>query len=716
MNRSPLALALAVAVVFAFVAPLAPAGEKPFTIEDLYKLKGVADPQVSPDGRTIAYVVTTSDLAEVKRTSRIWAIDASGSNRRPLTSGEKRDSSPRWSPDGQSLAFVSNRSEKSQIWILPTAGGEAWQLTDLSTGASDPMWSPDGKTIAFVSDVDPALGDDDAAQKKRAERIEKGKMKAHVTDRLLFRHWDSWRDGVRTHIFVVDVATKRPRDLTPGDFDSPVYQLSGPLHYAFSPDGKELCFASNRDRDEAQSTNADLFIVPVEGGEPRSITKDNPAFDGNPLYSPDGKWIGFRRQMIPGYEADRFRLALYDRATGAVRSVSDGFDGWVDHFEWLSDSRRVAFTSDHRGDVPLFVLDVADRSVRTAANLGSIDSFSLSHDGAWAAVSRRTVGNPSEIHRVELDSGEAKRLTFENAAVESEVDIRPAERIEVAGANGKPVQVFIVKPHGFDPSKRYPLILNVHGGPQSQWADAFRGDWQVYPGAGYVVAFPNPHGSTGFGQEYTAAISKDWSGKVMEDVFAVADHLAKLPYVDPGRMGAMGWSWGGYAMMWIEGHNDPARFQCLAAMMGVYDLPSMYGATEELWFPAWDLGGEPWNSKLYETASPSRYAPNFKTPCLVVTGEKDYRVPYTQSLQFFTHLQVMGVPSRLVVFENAGHWPAWHEMALYYNAHLEWFHKWLGGDPAPWDTVDMARSGGPFEKQKDDEKEKKDEPKPPSGT
>jgi dipeptidyl aminopeptidase/acylaminoacyl peptidase len=251
------------------------------------------------------------------------------------------------------------------------------------------------------------------------------------------------------------------------------------------------------------------------------------------------------------------------------------------------------------------------------------------------------------------------------------------------------VQVFIVKPHGFDPSRKYPLILNVHGGPESQWADSFRGDWQVYPGAGYVVAFPNPHGSTGFGQEYTEAISGDYSGAVMEDIAKVTEALSRLDYVDASRMGAMGWSWGGYAMMWLEGHPNP--FKALAAMMGLYDLRAMHSATEELWFPAWDFKGTPWeNPATYKRDSPSEFVKSFKTPCLVITGEKDFRVPYTQSLEFFTDLQKMKVPSRLIVFEKAGHWPSWNEMALYYDAHLDWFHRYLGGGDAPWNPVDLA--------------------------
>ena len=261
----------------------------------------------------------------------------------------------------------------------------------------------------------------------------------------------------------------------------------------------------------------------------------------------------------------------------------------------------------------------------------------------------------------------------------------------VEGADGAMIEVWVVKPHNFDPNKKYPLVVNVHGGPQMQWMDSFRADWQVYPGAGYVVAYPNPHGSTGYGQEFTTSISGDWGGKPYEDVIKVTEALAKLPYVDAERMGAMGWSYGGYFMNWLQGQKHP--FKCLASMMGLYDLRSMWGATEELWFPNYDLKGQPWNSELYKKWSPSEYVANFKTPALIITGERDYRVSYTQSLQYFSVLQTLGIPSRLIVFSNDGHWPSsLNSMPVYYNAHLEWFHTYLGGDPAPWDTHKMMNN------------------------
>jgi dipeptidyl aminopeptidase/acylaminoacyl peptidase len=645
--------------------------------------------------------VTTSDLTAVKRQSNLWQVDADGRNARALTFTDKSDSAPRFSPDGRTIFFLSTRAGDPQVFAM--SGGEPRQTTDFPGGVGAFTLSDDGRLLAWSADVWVECGADLACNRKKDDARAQSKLKAWVADRLLFRHWTEWRDAKRSHVFVLDLTQPNgaPRDLTPGDFDSPPFAVGGPPGFALSPDGKELAFASNREKDEASTTNSDLFTVAVDASldalaQPRNLTAANKAWDGSPAWSPDGRWLAYRTQKVAGWEADRFRIALLDRRTGESRVLTEAFDNTIGDLCWSADSRRIHFTAEVKGRTPLHELDVASGRIRVLTDVGLLDGFALAKDGRWAVVSRRRVGEPSELWRIDLalkDAAPPRRLTTHNAAVEAEVDIRPAEEITVAGADGKPVQVFLVKPHGFDPARKYPLILNVHGGPQQQWADSFRGDWQVYPGMGYVVAFPNPHGSYGFGEAYTAAISGDWDGKVMEDIAKVTDALAALPYVDKDRLGLMGWSWGGYAVMWHQGREN--RFKAMASMMGVYDLRSMYSSTEELWFPEWDLKGTPWdNPEYYRKASPSGYVKNFKTPCLVVTGARDFRVPYSQSLMFFTDLQKRGVPSRLLVFENAGHWPAWHEMALYYAAHLDWFHRYLGGLPSPFDPRDLARGAG----------------------
>jgi dipeptidyl aminopeptidase/acylaminoacyl peptidase len=658
------------------------------TIEDLYAIAYVEDPQFSPDGSRIAFTMRQDNLKEATSNADIFVMNADGSHLRRMTSDTASDTHPRWSPNGREILFVSSRKNGSQAWILPADGGEPRQVTDLSTGVADPVWSADGSQIVFSSKVFPECGADDACNKKIKDRMTNGPLQAHMADRLLYRHWTDWSDGKRSHLFAFDIARGTCRDLTPGDYDVPPFSLGG-TGFVLSPDGKEICYVSNHDTVEALSTNRDLWIAPLTGGPAVNITAGNRGSDSDPAYSPDGKYIAYRMQTVPGYEADRFRIALYNRATHERSVLTDAFDNWVIDLQWAPDSKSIFFLAEVKGHVPLYAVDIRSKKITEVVDAKTIDAFTVTPGGI--AFVRRSVGEPREIWSTGGKDRQMRRLTFFNKALEDAVDFRPAEEIWIPSPTGATIHTFIVKPHGFDPAKKYPLILNVHGGPQSQWADAFRGDWQVYPGSGYIVAFPNPHGSTGYGQEFTAAISKDWGGKVYEDVMAVADSLARISWVDKDRMGAMGWSYGGYMMMWLEGHTD--RFKAIACMMGVYNLPAMHGATEELWFPEWDLGGTPWESPLYTQWSPNTLVRNFKTPCLVITGERDYRVPYTQSLEFFTDLQLMKVPSRLIVFTNDGHWPDHlKSMPFYYNAHLDWFHTYLGGPAAPYNMTTMIRN------------------------
>lgn len=686
-------LSVVILLLVSFVS--AHAQKRAFTIEDLYRVKAASDLEVSPDGKSIIYTVTTPDLPRGKRATHIWIMDTDGRNARQLTNSSQGESSPVFSPDGRSIAFISSKDGDSNIYVMPSSGGEWRRLTNISTGVSGLVWSPDSKQIAFSTDVYPECGGDVECNKKIAARWEKGRLRAHSADSLLYRHWTAWKDGTRTHIFLATVGSGEIRDLTPGDIDSPTFQLGGPMQYDFSPDGKELVYASNPDKNPASSTNSDLWLISLtdKDAKPRNITASNPAYDSSPKYSADGRYIAYRLQKQPGYESDLFRIAIYDRSNGSSTVLTESFRNWIDDFKWSKDSKVIYFTGQVEGQNPIFKLDIQSKTFSKLFADKTIDAFTMTSEGHRLIYIKRSVGEPSEIYSAEVGTARemaATKLTNLNTDMAREVDIRPAESVWVEGSNGAKIHVFIVKPHDFDPSKKYPLILNVHGGPQSMWADAFRGDWQVYPGAGYVVAFPNPHGSTGYGQDFTAQISGDWGGRVYEDLMKVTDYLEKLPYVDRNRMGAMGWSYGGYMMMWMEGHTD--RFKAIASMMGIYDLRSFYGATEELWFPEWDLKNQPWTSNLYEKWSPSNYVKNFKTPALVITGERDYRVPYTQSLQFYTALQKMNVPSRLIVYSDAGHWPNWYEMALYYTAHLEWFQKYLGGGGPPWTTQQFLRN------------------------
>jgi dipeptidyl aminopeptidase/acylaminoacyl peptidase len=663
------------------------ANKKAFEIEDLYKLKTFSNFSINNGKDKLLLSVNSYKLEKGEKSSNIFILDLKSGEKKQLTFNKKSDFHPFFGNNGKTIYFLSTRKNGVQLWKMAVDGGEPQKITDFETGISHPILSPDENTLYFTSTVFPECGANCECNKKMAEKLNKGKTQGHLGKELLFRHWTSYRDWQYSHLFKMDLTSGKVQAITEGKSDYPTYGGT----FELSPNGEEICVTVNFDKNAANSTNSDLLLINLKTGEKTNITKTNKAFDGNPKYSKDGKYIAFRMQKIPTYESDRFRLAIYDRKTKKIKVLTENLDNWVQSFEWDEHSQNIYFTVHEKGTTPVYKVNIQTNKIEKVLTHAFISKFLLTNNAIVYAHS--SIGEPYEIWNYNLKANQKpKRLTFFNKKIEDTVDIRKGEQVWIKGANGQKIHCFIVKPHNFDPSKKYPLILNIHGGPQYQWADSFRGDWQIYPGKGYVVAFPNPHGSTGYGQEFTKAISCDYNGKVMKDIALVTDYLADLPYVDKDRIGAMGWSWGGYAMMFLEGNSD--KYKALVAMMGIFDLNSMYLATEELWFTEWDNCGTPWeNQNYYKAASPSSYVKNFKTPCLVITGERDYRVPYTQSIQFFTALQKMGVDSEIIIFSNDGHWPdTVKSMPVYYNAHLEWFHKYLGGGKAPYDTEKMLRN------------------------
>jgi dipeptidyl aminopeptidase/acylaminoacyl peptidase len=662
------------------------AQKKAFTIEDLYKIKNVSAPVLSNADDRIAFSVSESSLAEGKTQTTVYVMNPNGSGLKNISEKVKNPSSPFWSKDDR-LYFMS----AGQVYQYSFDSNEATQITDFYAGVSDPVLSKDGKYIAFTTDLYPECGADNDCNKKLAESTSKGPLQAYIADELLFRHWTEYKGGKETYLVLYDLREKVYSIVAKSDVLSGTYMLGGAVKYAFSPDCREICFMSTPEKNIARSTNTDLYIYPIGGKDAVDVTPYNLAFDGSPVYSPNGKYIAYKSQAIPGFEADRYRVTILNRETMLSEVLTEEFDYTVDDLSWSSDSKNIFFTADSRGYNPVFSVNIETKIVTQITDDKSVAGYQVSNDDKTLYLKFSTVDKIGEIYSYQTNGSKYSQITYFNKKLADEVDIRTAEQMWITGAQDIPVHVFIVKPHNFDPNKKYPLVINVHGGPQMQWMDSFRGDWQVYPGSGYVIAFFNPHGSTGYGSKYTEAISGDWGGLVYEDVMKVTDGLSKLPYIDSTRVGAMGWSYGGYMMNWLQAKTK--RFKCLASMMGIFDLESMWGATEELWFADWDLKGQPWNSDVYSRFSPSNYVQNFATPALIITGEKDYRVPYTQSIQYFNTLQTIGIDSRLIIFKNDGHWPNnVKSMPLYYNAHLEWFHKYLGGDPAPYDSKTMLKN------------------------
>jgi dipeptidyl aminopeptidase/acylaminoacyl peptidase len=655
---------------------------KSFTIDDLINTRRVGDPQISPDGRAIAYTITDTDKAANKRTTQIYLISVDGGEPRQLTNEKASSSAPRWSPDGRRLAFVSARDGEAQIWTMDIDSGEARRITNVAFGAADPVWSPDGKWVAFTSEVYPECATDEC-NRKRQEAAAASKVKAKTTEHLLYRHWTTWKEGKRSHVFVASTETGEARDLTPGDFDAPPFSLGGMTDYAFSPDSKELAFARNTDKVEAISTNGDIFIVPVSGGEARRITGDNPANDLSPRYSPDGRYIAYRAQAKPGFEADRWRLMLYDRKTGQSHSLTEQIDANVESFAFAPSSERLLAVVGERARHPIYEIPLDGAPLRKLISDGFNDDLQVSADGRSMVFTRQSLTRAVEIYRASATGGAVNQLTRTNDAAFAQFSFKPVEELTWDGAGGAKVQGWLVKPANFSAARKWPLVVLIHGGPQSAWNDAWSYRWnpQVFAAAGYVVFMPNPRGSTSFGQRFTDEISGDWGGKAYTDIMNGVAYVATLPFVDRERIGAAGGSYGGYMVNWIAGHNDDARvkFKALVSHAGLFNLLSMYGATEELWFPEWEFKGTPWtNTQLYLKWSPHMFVKNFSTPTLVVAGEMDYRVPVTEGLQMFTALQRQGVESKLLYFPDEGHWISKPQNSeLWYTTVLDWLERYL---------------------------------------
>lgn len=662
--------------------PVAAAAARPMTIQDLLTAVRVSDPQLSPDGKLVAYVRTTTDLATGKRNSDIWIVPADGSAPPKLfVGGEKSENTPRWSPNGEHLAFISTRDGDPQIYVADRSGTILGQLTKVPGGVQPPMVvSPDGAMVAFVADVYPDCPDA-ACNAQRREEAEKNPVKVHRLTRLLYRHWDEWRDGIRHHVFVANVHDMTVRDVTPGDFDSPPTQQEDAA-IAFTPDSKEVVFVSNREGNdrEAWTTNNDVWSVPVTGGTAKKLTP-NPAADVQPVFTSDGKFMIVRAQRRPGFESDRWYLDVYDRATGARRTVFESPDLSVSDFTLTKDGATIVFTATSKGADNLYRVPLAGGTPQLVVQGGTISSVQLGRD--FAVFSKSTLTSPPEIFRVaEADMATPRPLTHENESWLNDVQFEKPEKATVPGAGGTPIEYWILKPPGFTPSRKYPVVFLIHGGPQGAWDDGWSYRWNpsLWAAQGWVVAAPNPRGSFGYGQKFVDEISQDWGGKAMQDLDAVFDAVSKLPYVDPAREGIAGASYGGYAVDWIITHTN--RFKVAVTHDGVFNLESMVLATEELWFTDWEFGGPPWTAKARENLakwSPHRYAENIKTPTLVITNELDYRVPVDQGLQLFTMLRRRGVPSEALVFPDEGHWvlktlnsKLWHETVF------GWLKKYLG--------------------------------------
>ncbi|HEX4419809.1 MAG TPA: S9 family peptidase [Kofleriaceae bacterium] len=675
---------LQLALLIGLLATGAPVAAKGLTIDDMLAMQRVGEPAVSPDGKWLAFAVRDTDVDANRGRYDVWLAAADGSSVKQLTTHPENDQDPQWSADGAWIYFLSSRSGSAQVWRIRPAGGEAESVTKLPVDLNGFKLVPDGKHLVVAADVWPdARSIADSA--KRDDEHAKSKSKVKAYDQLLFRHWDQWEDGKYSHLFVWTAPeaggrADDARDVTPGQqTDSPTHPFGGMEEIAVSPDGKTIAFvARTAGRENSWRTGTDIFLVAADGRtKPVDITAQNPAYDFMPAFSPDGKSLALKMMKRPGFEADRERLAIFDLASRKLRVVTEGWDRSVGSIAWSADGKTVFTDTDNIGNHSVFAIDVASGAAKVVVDKGTNEA--PRPVGDRVVFVRDTLRAPAELYSAKLDGTDLKQLTHFNDARVKAITWGDYEPFSFKGAKGDTVHGFVIKPAGFTAGAKVPVAFLIHGGPQGSFGDHFHYRWnpEVFAGHGFGVVMVDFHGSTGYGQAFTDAIAGDWGGAPYDDLMMGLDAaLAQYPWLDKNHMAALGASYGGYMINWINGKTD--RFKTLVVHDGNLDERMAYYDTEELWFPEWEHGGLPWDKpEGYLKHNPVDLVKNWKTPTLVIHGGLDYRVVDTQGMATFTALQRKGVPSRFLYFPDENHWVVkpqnskrWHEEVL------AWLDKW----------------------------------------
>lgn len=673
------------AAVAASSAVAAPRG---LTVEDLVTLERVGAPVLSPDASRAVYTVRSTDMDKNRGHTKLWMVDLRGAKPAPavFVSHDSSSTDPEWSPKGDAVYFLSSRSGSAQVWRQPAAGGAPVQVTNLPLDVDNFRVSPAGDRIALSMAVFrdcPDLACTEARLKEQAKNKASGK----VYDRLFVRHWDTWKDGRNAVLFSAaldgkGVVSGAPVSLSGSlDGDVPSKPFGDREEYRFSPDGKTVVFAARiAGKTEAWSTNFDLYSVPAAGGAaPRNLTAENPAWDTKAVFSPDGRTLAYLAMARPGFEADRYQIMLMDVATGAKRKLAADWDRSAGGLQWSRDGKSVVVDAEDIGQHRLFRIEVASGKITPLTDKGSIGGFDVRGD--TVAYSLATLDSPAQLYSVKLAGGKPQQLTTNNADKLADVRFGEFEQFSFKGAGGDTVHGYVMKPWNATPGAKYPVAFLVHGGPQGSFGNAWSYRWnpQIYAGAGYAAVFIDFHGSTGYGQKFTDAISGDWGGKPLEDLQkGLAAAVEKFPWLDRERNCALGASYGGYMMNWIEG-NWPDGFKCIVNHDGVFDTRGMAYSTEEQWFTDWESGGPYFTvPENHERFNPVHHVNKWKTPMLVIQGDLDFRIPTAQGLSTFTALQRKGIESKFLMFPDENHWvlkPA--NSVLWHHTVIDWLDHYL---------------------------------------
>lgn len=661
--------------ILLFSITIVPQNKHAISVDDLWAMNRITSFDVSPDGNVIAFSVSSYSFDANKGNSDIYLINSDGSNLRAFKNSDKNELEPKFSPDGLSLSFTRD----NQIFVADLSGGNEKQMTDVYSGASDFEWSADGKKILFISSVYPDCLTQDC-NKQKDEAKEESKVKAEIFSSLMFRHWDSWRGQKRSHLFMLDVESGNYTDLTEGSKeDVPPLALGSSNDFNFSPDGREVAFTMNPTFTSAVSTNNEIYLLSMTSLKTPKLISTSAGNDCQPVYSPDGKYLAWTSMERAGFEADKRNLILFDRTSGDKKILTHNIDRSVEEFIWSPDSKFIYFTSQNGIYSSIYKLNIETETTELFYEENYNTNIKLSADGKNLFFLKQRSDLPSEIFSISTDGKNTLlQITFTNKVLLSQLEMNSIETFWSDGAEGQKVQSILVKPPFFDPNKNYPMLFLIHGGPQGAWEDNFHYRWnlQMFAGAGYVVVATNPRGSTGYGQKFTDEISGDWGGKVYIDLMNAYDYAVNnFSFIDKKNTFAAGASYGGYMINWIAGHTD--KFNALVSHDGVFNLESMWGTTEELWFPEWENGGTPWqNRELYKKWSPHNFIQNCKTPMLIVQGGYDFRVPEEQAFQLFSSLQRLGVDSKLLYFPDETHFVSKPQNAkLWWTTIFDWLNQ-----------------------------------------
>lgn len=676
-------------LTLALAATVTAADKRPLTPQDLWAVKRLGSPALSPDGKTVVFTLQEWSIEKNKSTSSLWLVDTAGGAPRRLTQAAASDGSPAWSPDGTRLAFTSKRGddEAAALYVMRTDGGEAEKILELPFGISAPKWLPDSSGLVVVTTVIPDLAGaltkaDLAAMKKEIKRRKDSKMTAKVTENRQFRYFDHYiTDSAANRLLVVTLATKEFKDLTP-KWDRR-FTVSGEVNYDLAPDGKWVALSINTTPPPYRDfPNHDVYLLPTDGsGTLKNLTPENRGDDGGAVFAPDGKSLLFGRQETPYYSGEFTKLWRHDLATGRNTPLTDALDCSIDGVKFSADGKTLWAAIESKGVVPVFKLNADGSGLTPVYAEGTSSALDLAA-GTLVFLNDNT-SRPNELFALDQATGAVRQLTHINDAYMAQIALGKVESYWFTGANNEQIQGWLVYPPGYDRNKKYPLIELMHGGPHTMNRDSWSYRWntQLFAAPGYVVTWVNRHGSTGFSEAFCRSILNQWGDMPFEDIMKGADFLLKkLPNLDPDRMAAAGASYGGYMAAWVLGHTD--RFKAIIDHAGVNNSYAQYASDVPHGFPE-VMGGKPWtNVEGLQKENPMFYARNFKTPTLITHGELDYRVPYGNGLELYGVLQAMGVPSRLVVFPDENHWVLKPQNAIYWHWEMQsWLSRHIGGKP-----------------------------------